>query len=78
MNIPKYLSAEQYAKQSGLGVAEVKKQIKLGNIKALMTEGGYYKIIVYDDCVPKEQYQEAMQKIAKLETQLNAVKSILN
>lgn len=45
----KYLSAEQYAKETGLGVAEVKKQCRLGNLEYLVTEGGHYKIKYYEE-----------------------------
>lgn len=57
MSLPKYLSAEQYSKQTGLGVEEVKRQCKKGTIPYLMTEGGYYKIPVYEnDAVSREEY----------------------
>ena len=36
--VPKYLSAEEYSRQSGLGVEEVKKQCNIGNIEHLRTE----------------------------------------
>jgi hypothetical protein len=39
MNIPKYISAEEYSRQSGLGVEEVKRQCRNGKIKCLRTEG---------------------------------------
>lgn len=59
MSLPKYLSAEQYSKQTGLGVEEVKRQCKKGTIPCLMTEGGYYKIPVYEnDAVSREEYDK--------------------
>ena len=44
MSIPKYVSAEEYSRQSGIGVEEVKKLCRKGELKHFMTEGGYYKI----------------------------------
>ena len=76
--VPRYLSAEEYSRQSGLGVEEVKKQCNLGKIEHLRTEKGYYKIKVYDgDVVPKEQYENLLAEKVKLETQLANIKAIL-
>lgn len=36
--IPKYISAEEYSRQSGLGVQEVKRQCRLKEIPCKMTE----------------------------------------
>lgn len=79
MSIPKYISAEEYSRQSGLGVEEVKRQCRIGEIKCLRTEGGYYKIPVYDeDVVSKELYEEEHQAKIELETKLNLLKQVLN
>lgn len=51
MAIPKYVSAEEYSRRSGMGVEEVKRQCRIGNIPHVMTEKGYYKIKVYDNDV---------------------------
>lgn len=76
--VPKYLSAEEYSRQSGLGVEEVKKQCNLGKIEHLRTEKGYYKIKVYDgDVVPKESYEKLLQENTELKTKLANVKAIL-
>mgnify|MGYP003295004087 CR=1 FL=1 len=53
--IPKYISAEEYSKRSGLGVEEVKRLCRLGEISCKRTEKGHYKIPLYDDAIPKEQ-----------------------
>lgn len=68
MSLPKYLSAEQYSKETGLGVEEVKRQCRIGQIKCLMTEGGYYKIPVYEDAVPVEQYNKVKEENTRLKT----------
>jgi hypothetical protein len=66
--IPKYISAEEYSKQSNLGVEEVKRLCRIGEIKCKMTEGGHYKIPLYDDAVPKEEYEKLMKENSRLRT----------
>ena len=80
MSIPKFVSAEQYSKQSGIGVEEVKRLCKTNQLKHYMTQGGYYKIAVDDDSVPIEKYQEVKEENIRLkailETILNTVKQV--
>lgn len=79
MVIPKYISAEEYSRQSGLGVEEVKRQCREGKIKCLRTEGGYYKIPIYDDnVVPKELYDEEQEARIRAETKLELLQNILS
>ena len=79
MAIPKYVSAEEYSRRSGMGVEEVKRQCRIGNIPHVMTKKGYYKIEVYDnDVVSKEQYDQVVEENAKLKTTVINMKSILN
>lgn len=79
MAIPKYVSAEEYSRRSGMGVEEVKRQCRLGNIPHMMTEKGYYKIEVYDnDVVSRKQYDQVVEENAKLKTTVINMKSILN
>lgn len=79
MAIPKYVSAEEYSRRSGMGVEEVKRQCRLGNIPHMMTEKGYYKIKVYDNnVVSREQYDQVVEENAKLKTTVINMKSILN
>ncbi len=59
------------------GVEEVKRQCRIGAIHCLMTEGGYYKIPVYEDAVPKEQYEKLQNKYIELETKLKNAVAIL-
>ena len=73
MPIPRYVSAEEYSRQSGIGVAEVKKLCKSGQLKHYMTEGGYYKIAVDDDSVPIEKYQEVKDENLRLKTLLDTI-----
>ena len=76
MNIPKYISAEAYSKQSGLGVEEVKRLCRTGEIKCLRTEKGYYKIPVYQDSVPIEEYQKLKEEVIKLQTTISSMINI--
>lgn len=75
INIPKYISAEKYSKESGLGVEEVKRLCRLGEIPCKMTEGGYYKIPIYEDAVPKEQYDKLNEKYIKAITILEQIEN---
>lgn len=76
MSIPKYISAEAYSKQSGLGVEEVKRLCRTGEIKCLRTEKGYYKIPVYQDSVPIEEYQKIKEENVRLKTTISSMINI--
>ena len=78
MSIPKYLSAEEYSRQSGLGVEEVKRMCRIGEIQCKRTEKGYYKIPVYDDAVPKEQYEKLKEENTKLKTIISTIVATAN
>ena len=75
MPIPKYVSAEEYSRQSGMGVEQVKKLCRNGKLKHYMTEGGYFKIQIDSDSIPIEKYQEVRDENTKLKT---IIKTILN
>lgn len=77
MPIPKYVSAEEYSRQSGIGVEEVKRLCRTNQLKHFMTEGGYYKIAVDDDSVPIEQFEEEKRKRIEAETTLQLLEKIL-
>lgn len=67
--IPKFISAEEYSRQSGMGVEEVKRQCNLGNIEHFRTEKGYYKIPIYEnDAVSIEEYNKIKEENTKLKT----------
>ena len=67
--IPKYISAEEYARRSGMGVEEVKRQCRLEKIQCLRTEKGYYKIPVYEnDAVSIEEYKKVIEENTQLKT----------
>ena len=77
MAIPKYVSAEEYSRQSGMGPEEVKRLCRTNQLKHFRTEKGYYKIAVDDDSVSKEQFEEERQKRIEAETTLQLLKNIL-
>lgn len=77
MPIPQYVSAEQYSKQSGIGVEEVKRLCRTNQLKHFMTEGGYYKIATDDNTVPIEKFEEEKRKRIEAETTLQLLQKIL-
>lgn len=77
MSIPKYVSAEEYSRQSGIGVEEVKRLCRTNQLKHFMTEGGYYKIAVDDDSIPRTMYEEEQRKRIEAEAKLKLLKNIL-
>lgn len=67
--IPKYISAEEYARRSEMGAEEVKRQCRIGKIKCLMTEKGHYKIPIYEnDSVSIEEYNKVKEENTQLKT----------
>ncbi len=60
------------------GVAEVKKLCVKGELPCKMTEGGHYKIEVYDNAVPLEQYEKILQRAERAETKLQTIQAVLN
>lgn len=55
-------------KKVDCGVAEVKKLCVKGELPCKMTDGGHYKIEVYDNAVPLEQYEKVAQENAVMKT----------
>ena len=78
MSISKFVSAEEYSRQSGIGVEEVKRLCKTNQLKHFMTEGGYYKIAIDDDSVPKEQYDKVKDENTKLRTIIETILTTAN
>ena len=77
--IPKYISAEEYARQSGMGAEEVKRQCRIGKIECLRTEKGYYKIPVYaNNAVSIEEYNKLKAENTKLKTILQQFNTTIN
>lgn len=76
--IPKYISAEEYARQSGMGAEEVKRQCRIGEIPCKMTEKGHYKIPIYDDAISIEEYNKLKDENTKLKTILQQFNTTIN
>ena len=74
----KWVSATEYARQTGLGVEKVKQFIRAGKIEGEQTEDGYWKVKIYDnECVSKEVFEEEHQKRLEAETTLKNIQNIL-
>jgi len=74
----KWLSATEYARQTGLGVEKVKQFIRAGKLEGEQTEDGYWKVKVYnEECVSKEVFAEEHQKRVEVETTLKTIQNIL-
>ena len=74
----KWISATEYAKQTGLGVEKVKQFIRDKKIEGEQTEDGYWKVKVYkDECVSKEVFNEEHQKRLEAEITLKNIKNML-
>lgn len=79
MPIPKFVSAEEYSRQSGIGVEQVKRLCRSGELEHYMTEGGYYKIKVDSDSVTIEKYEKLKDENTRLKTILETIlETILN
>lgn len=76
--IPKYISAEEYSRQSGMGVQEVKRLCRIKEIPCKMTENGHYKIPIYEDAVPIEEYNKIKNRCTELETTLKSINKLSN
>lgn len=74
----KWMSAAEYARQTGLGVEKVKQFIRDGKLEGEQTEEGYWKVKVYnDECVSKEVFAEEHKKRLEVETTLKIILNIL-
>ncbi len=71
--IPKYVSPEQYSKQSGLGVERIKELCNDGKLPCEITSGGHYKIKIYEDAVPIEEYKKLEKKYNQLEAAIQTI-----
>ncbi len=69
MSVPKYISAEEYAKRSGLSPKKVKDMCKVGKLDFYMIEGGFNKIKEDDNnSVSKELYEKVKEPKLNAET----------
>lgn len=74
-----YVSANEYSKQTGLGVEEVKRLCRIGHIPCEMSEGGHYHIKVYkDNCVSKEEYDSVVKENTELKSLIKSINNLTN
>lgn len=74
----RWVSASEYAKQTGLGVEKVKQFIRTGKIEGERTDDGYWKVKVYkDDAVAKKVFDEEHNKRIEAETTIKLLQNIL-
>ncbi len=74
----KWISATEYAKQTGLGPEKVKQFIRAGKLEGEQTEDGYWKVKVYkDDAVSRKVYEEEHNKRVEAETIIKLLQNIL-
>ena len=79
MSIPKYVSAQEYSRRTGMGVETVKDLCRKGKLQHEMTKGGYYKILLNnEDCVSRKLYEETLQRAVRAETKLESIQAVLN
>ena len=74
----KWISAQKYARETGLGVEKVKQFIRAKKIEGEQTDDGYWKVKVYDnDAVSREIFEKEHARVIELETIVNSMKSML-
>lgn len=76
--IPKYVSAEKYSKLCGIGVEEIKRLCRMGELEHFRTEKGYYKIAVRQNTVKKELYDKVVEENAKLKGIIQSINLATN
>ena len=74
----KWLSANEYAKQTGISPEKAVQMIKNGVLEGTQTDKGYWKIKVYkDDAVPRKVFDEEHDKRIEAETTIKLFQNIL-
>ena len=73
----KWISLNGFMKRYQVGYEVALEILDSGKFVYQKTDGGRYKILVDNDVVPKEQYENLLAEKVKLETQLANIKAIL-
>lgn len=74
----KWISAREYAKQTGLGPEIIKQFIRAGTIEGEQTADGHWKVKVYkDDAVSRDAFEKEHQRRIELETTVTTLQNIL-
>lgn len=87
MSVPMYVSPEQYSdmtargffgEKARLGTERIKEMCLDGILPYIKTRGGQYRIKVYEDSVPIEQYNKLKDRCTELETTINSIYKLAN
>ena len=71
-----FVSAEEYSRQTKMGVEEIKRLCRSGQIEHYRTDGGYFKIKVYKDgSVPLEEHIKIKEENIRLKTILEQIRN---
>lgn len=79
LKVPYYVSPEQYSQMtakdnnSKLGVERIKELCEDGVLPHIKTRGGQYRIKIYEDSVPIEQYEKLKEENTKLKTIIETI-----
>ncbi|MCL2188093.1 MAG: helix-turn-helix domain-containing protein [Defluviitaleaceae bacterium] len=74
-----WLSAKEYAKQTGIGVTEVQRMCRNNELIATQTDGGHWRIKVnrYTNGVPLEEMQKVLKRNSELEAQIETIRKLI-
>ena len=73
-----WISLNEFMKRQHIGYEVALQMIHNGEIEAIKTEGGRYKIKVGGNTVSKELYEKEKERRIQAETTLELVKNLLN
>lgn len=73
-----WISLNEFMKRQHIGYEVALQMIHNGEIEAIRTEGGRYKIKVGGNTVSKELYEKEKERRIQAETTLELVKNLLN
>lgn len=72
-----YISLSEYAKRYKMNKDTVKQMIRRGEVKAIITDAGYYKIKVGGDMVPRKEYDALNEKYISLKTKIELIMNVV-
>ena len=73
-----WISLQEFMRRKKIGKDVALQMIHNGEIEAIKTEGGRYKIKVGGNTVSKELYEKVKERRIQAETTLELVKNLLN
>ena len=72
-----WISLNEYARRFKMRTETVKQMIHSGELKAVLTDGGHYKIRINGDTVSREDYEREKEKRIQAETKLENILKII-